>query len=146
MKKMLRTLRFAPLLLVFALAACDSPFGLDDAEGRYSYAGTVDGYPGYSVNGELYITRYSNSRAEAELRWYMYEGGQRVLEIVAYDIPVQVNGSEIRFDTWGDLELSSGWTEFELRHRGRISGRTIRGDWDLYTDYSSDSGNFSASR
>ena len=147
MRHALRKMWFAPLLLL-GLAACDSPFDYDEQiEGYYSYAGTVDGYPGYSVNGELRITRASGSRAEATLDWYMYEGSRRVLEITAYDVPVYISGSTIRFETWGDLQLSSGWTEFELRHEGRFSSnRTIRGDWDLITDYSDDSGNFTASR
>ena len=147
MRHALRKMWLAPLLLL-GLAACDSPFDYDEQiEGYYSYAGTVDGYPGYSVNGELRITRASGSRAEATLDWYMYEGSRRVLEITAYDVPVYISGSTIRFETWGDLQLSSGWTEFELRHEGRFSSnRTIRGDWDLITDYSDDSGNFTASR
>jgi hypothetical protein len=54
----------------------------------------------------------------------------------------------IQFRVTGDLQLSSGrWTYFELRHEGRVSGRTIRGSWWLDTDIPSDDrGSFTASR
>jgi hypothetical protein len=145
----LRRFWIAPLLAL-ALAGCDSPFGYDDdIEGYYAYAGTVDDSPGYSVNGELRITRQHGDRAEGRMDWYMYEGSRRVLEITSNNVDVHIErDGDVRFDVYGDLQLSSGrWTTFELRHEGRLRGRTLRGSWDLRTDMpSTDEGRFTASR
>ena len=145
----LRKLAFAPVL-VLLLAGCESAFGInDDIEGYYSYGGTVTNSPGYSVNGDLYITGQYRDEAEADIDWYMYEGGTRILHIAADRVPVDVDSDgRIQFRVTGDLQLSSGrWTYFELRHEGRVSGRTIRGSWWLDTDIPSDDrGSFTASR
>lgn len=149
MRATLRKLWIAPVLAL-ALAGCDSPFDYDDQiEGYYSYGGTVDDSPGYSVNGELRIYDQYDGRARGSIDWYMYEGSRRVLEITSNDVDIYVdNDGDIRFDVIGELQLSNGsWTDFELRHEGRLSGRTMRGNWDLRTDIpSTDAGRFTASR
>lgn len=136
-------------LLALTLAACDVTGYEDDIEGRYSYDGTVDDAYGTYVEGELRIYQQRYDEAWADIEWYMYEGNDLIFEVVAEDVPVDIDpGGRVRFTTFGDLRLSDGrWREFELYHDGRVRGRTLSGWWALDTDLpSTDEGRFTARR
>ena len=140
----------AASLLALGLAGCDLALGYDDdIGGFYDYAGTVRDAPGYSVNGQLYIDHRSRRNGYLDMEWFMYEGSRRILEIEDRSVPVTIDSNgRVRFTITGDLRLSDGgWTYFRLVHDGRVSGRTLRGNWELITDLpSTDRGTFSASR
>lgn len=145
--------RFRVLAVPFfalALGGCELPLDWDDdVGGWYSYAGTVHDEPGFSVNGELYISRGYGSSAYADVEWHMLEGSQEIMDIRADDVPVDTDwGDHIRFTIEGDLQMADGrWRQFRLEHEGELNGRTMKGTWELHTDVpSTDSGRFSASR
>jgi hypothetical protein len=136
-------------LLALAAGACDITGFDDDAEGWYSYGGTVEDSPRFSVAGELRIYGQRGNEAAADLDWYMLENGERIFEVFAEDVLVQVSSDDrVRFTAWGEFQLEDGrWREFELEHEGRLRGNTLRGSWWLDTDIpSSDEGEFIAER
>jgi len=135
-------------LLAVALSGCDFMSYDDNVEGWYSYGGTVDDAPGYTVNGELRIHGQYHHGAYADIEWYMLDGTLEVFQVIADDIPVDIDGGRVRFTTWGDLELTDGGVrEFELSHDARVGGHTMRGDWWFETGLPSrDEGPFTARR
>ena len=136
-------------LFALALTGCDVTGYDDDVEGWYSYGGTLDGEPGYTVNGELRIHSQYRDEAYADFEWYMLEGSREIFEVFAEDVWVDIDsGGRIRFTVRGDLQLDDGrWRDFQLEHEGRLSGSTLRGSWRLETDLpSTDEGRFSARR
>ena len=140
---------FATPLLAAALSGCDVTGYEDDVEGWYSYSGSVDDTYGYRVDGELRIYGQHYDEAYADIEWYMLDGGQVIFEVTADDVPVWIDsGGRVRFTTSGDLRMSDGgWSEFELYHEGRVTGRTMSGHWELDTDMPSyDEGRFTAHR
>jgi hypothetical protein len=141
-------------LTAILFAGCDLALDpRDDFTGYYDYAGTVFDAPGYSVNGQLDISRgYGyGSDAEVELEWNFYEGGRRVLYVeTTRSVPARTySDGSIEFTVEGSLQLSNGsWTDFRLTHDGQRDGsRGLRGRWRLVTDLpSDDSGTFTARR
>jgi hypothetical protein len=144
-----RRLWLAAPLLALVLGGCDLTGYDDDVDGFYSYAGTVYDAPGYSVNGTLNIDQRNRRDAWADVEWFMLEGSRTILEVEDWDVPVTVDSNgRVRFVVIGEMQLSDGgWVDFRLEHDGRVSGRTMRGNWELITDLpSTDRGTFSASR
>jgi hypothetical protein len=136
-------------LLALGLAGCDVVGYDEDVDGFYNYSGYLYDSPGYSVNGDIRIDQRSSRQAYADIEWYMLEGSRVILEIADYDVPVDVDSNgRVRFVSRGEMRLSDGgWVDYELEHYGRVSGRTMQGDWELWTDLpSTDRGYFSARR
>jgi len=136
-------------LLALAVGGCDVTGLVDDLEGWYSYGGTVEGSSRNSVAGELRIYSQRGRQAYADIEWYMLESGERIFEVYAEEVPIDIYSDDrIRFTAWGDVQFSDGtWGEFELEHEGRLRGRTLRGSWWLDTDSPSyDEGDFIAER
>jgi hypothetical protein len=149
MRTALLTRWAAAPVLALGLAGCDVTGYEDDIEGRYSYDGSVDEAFGTWVEGEVRIYGQRYDEAWADIEWYMIEDDRVIFEVTAEDVPVDIEpGGRVRFTTWGDLRLSDGsWSDFELYHEGRVTGRTLSGHWELDTDMPSfDEGRFTARR
>lgn len=142
-------------MLALGLAGCDMALGPGDGNfhGRYSYSGTVDGTSRYRVTGSLRIDQIYHDEALVDIDWRYMEGSYEVLRIRS-DRPARAFVSRdgwISFEFVGELRLRDGrWVPFELYHDGRLRGRTITGDWYLWTDIgfrgTEDSGRFTARR
>ncbi|MEO5510619.1 MAG: hypothetical protein ABIV28_08955 [Longimicrobiales bacterium] len=142
----------AVALATLTVGGCDLALDpRDDISGYYDYAGDVYDSPGFSVNGQLDISRPYSYGSEIDLDWNFYEGSRRVLHVEttrAVPAEVDIDGA-LRFTVEGSLQLSDGsWTDFRLTHTGRREDhRSLRGTWRLTTDLpSDDSGTFSARR
>jgi hypothetical protein len=150
----MRNALIVPLLAV-GLTACDMALGpgTGQYQGRYSYSGSVDGTSRYHVTGTLRIEQFHYDELLVSIDWRYMEGSRQVLRIRS-DQPARAYVSHdgwISFEFVGDIRTSDGrWVPFELFHEGRIRGRTITGDWVLWTDVgwrgTEDWGRFTARR
>jgi hypothetical protein len=118
-------------------------------EGYYTYAGAVEGRFGHTVAGELIIGDTYGGRADVSIDWTYYEHGDPIFRIRT-DYPAVADldsDGYIEFDFDGELFLYGQPVWFRLSHEGRLSGRTIYGDWRLRTDLpTTDYGSFTATR
>lgn len=147
-------MRRAVLLAAIALLAGCSDYDVygpdrHDFEGYYTYAGTVEGRFGHTVTGEIVITRQYRGEADVSIDWTYWEHGEPIFRIVT-DYPAVADldrDGYITFDFEGELYLHGRPAWFRLTHDGRLSGRTIYGEWRLRTDLpSTDYGSFTATR
>ena len=140
------------LIPTVAAAGCSDGFGIGDGdlEGRYEYDGTVDGAPFYSIEGDIRVYNQRRDEADVDLDWVMRDEDGRVVYSIQSQSPARayVSGDYIRFDFEGWLDGGSGSdVEFVLEHEGEVRGRTMIGNWDLFTDrLGNDRGTFQARR
>lgn len=164
-----RTPRLAACLLVLALSGCSSssspnePTAPPDFEGTYAVTGTFAPRttPNTGLFGSLVITNQSGTTATAAVAVKLLDNGNTGFALNIPDPGVSATASpgqaQLKSDGSFSLELSgreelfgidpAACCEFKLRFTGKLSARTISGNWVLTTDMpSSDNGTFEAKR
>ncbi len=142
----------AAMFLTVAAAGCDDAFGVGDGrvEGRYDYTGTVDGAPFYYLDGEIRVRNQRGDEADVDIDWVMRDERGGVIYSIRSSSPARayVDRDYIRFDFEGWLEDDRGQDiNFVLEHEGEVRGRTMVGNWDLFTDgFGNDRGTFRGTR
>jgi len=136
--------------LPFVLSACTDLYGLgdDDFEGYYDYDADVNGAFDEYVTGYIRITSERRDRAYVTIDWRWREDGYTILRIRSESSAIaRIRGDRIEFEFEGDYWTGGRWVPFRLYHEGRLSGRTIRGDWWLdMQGYADEQGDFTARR
>jgi hypothetical protein len=132
----MRKVLIAPALAL-SLVACDVGLepGFGRYDGRYIYDGSVDGTSRYRVSGTLWIDQRFSDELLITIDWRYLDGSFPLLEIRS-DRPARTfveRDGFIRFEFEGEFRDGGRWVPFYLSHDGWIRGRTITGDWYLWT-------------
>jgi hypothetical protein len=167
MYPMRSTPRIAAIVLVAAIAACDSssptdqPAEMPDFEGTYTLLGTYTGRPGNSVEGNMVVSSQTGAAATVAVEVKITDNGNTsfVLNVTDPGLEASAAAGTATLQEDGSFTITYSGPEvidgidpadccnFTFTLNGKLTGNVISGTWTLTRDMPSlDSGTFQATR